>query len=71
METDKLYKKLYLLKAQKRLIVNAPLEFTTLLGNVEFETHVLEKEKAAYDYVHLFATTQEELEALKRSVGAN
>ena len=71
MEIDKLYKKLYLLKAQKRLIVNAPQEFTTLLGDVEFETQVLEKEKAAYDYVHLFAATQEELEALVQKVAPN
>lgn len=61
-------KKLRLGKEDKALIVNAPAEYLALLGDFSFDKKPIAKNKGAYTFVHVFATSQAELEKLVRSV---
>ena len=58
--------KLKLDSSLKALVINAPKSFTELL-NFDVETALHENQKGIYDYVHIFACTQAELESLCQS----
>lgn len=55
-------KKLYFHKAATALIINAPSEYITLIGDVPYDTKP--KKNVAYDFVQVFAIQQSDLEKL-------
>ena len=63
-----IFKKLRLGKDDKALVVNAPAEYLALLDEISFDKKPVAKNKGAYTFVHVFATTQAELEKLVKSV---
>lgn len=64
MPESAVLKKLYFHKAASALIINAPSEYITLIGDVSYDTKPAAKNKGAYDFVQVFALTQSELEKL-------
>jgi hypothetical protein len=57
-------KKLYFHKAASALIINAPGEYITLIGDVAYDTKPAAKKKGSYDFVQVFAIAQSNLEKL-------
>lgn len=62
MPESAVLKKLYFHKAAAALIINAPSEYITLIGDVPYDT--TPKKKSAYDFVQVFAIQQSDLEKL-------
>jgi hypothetical protein len=60
-------KKLRLPGAGNLLIVNAPKEFSAMLGGLAYDRAPQAKKRGAYDFIQVFGETQAELEKLVRS----
>ena len=60
MPESAVLKKLYFHKAASVLIINAPSEYITLIGDVSYDTKP--KKGVAYDFVQVFAIQQSDLE---------
>lgn len=67
MSAEVVLKKLYFHKAASALIINAPAEYTSLIGSVGYDTTPIGKQKGTYDFLQVFATRQEELEKLLKT----
>lgn len=63
MEIEKIQKKLQMHKASAMLVMNAPKSLAELFTGFTPETAIDEARRAVYDYVMLFVTRQEELQA--------
>ncbi|HEY9261250.1 hypothetical protein [Chitinophaga sp.] len=59
MSESAVLKKLYFHKAATALIINAPAEYITLIGEVAYDTKP--KKHVAYDFVQVFAIQQSDL----------
>jgi len=69
MNGPDIIKKIRLDKASKILIINAPKEYLDILKEIEFDTKLTKKHEGKYDFVQVFATSQDELEKLVVQVG--
>lgn len=67
MSGEVVLKKLYFHKATQALIINAPAVYTELIGDVAYDTKPAAKKKGSYDFVQIFATSQQELERLLKA----
>ncbi len=61
MSTE-LFKKLKINITQKMLILNPPAEFTFFVAGLKYDAVLPENPDQRYDYVQLFATSQNEME---------
>jgi hypothetical protein len=66
MKAQEVFKKLRLGTEMKCLILNAPDEYKKVLGKIKYD--VRQGGKGQYDFVQVFATTQDELEKLVKQV---
>ena len=63
------FKKLRFDGSNKALVVNAPKEYLDILVGVEYDSIPLGEKEGFYDFVQVFATSQDELERLVVEVG--
>jgi len=68
MDKEAIFKKLKFGIAGENLIVNAPEEYLSILAGAEFDTVPGDAKLGKYDFVHVFASSQNEMEALIKSV---
>ena len=70
MNAKAVLKKLRLPAGGKILIVNAPKEFSAMLGALAYDRRPSAGKKGAYDFIQVFGETQAELEMLITSVSS-
>lgn len=68
MQND-IIKKLRLDTQGKTLLVNIPDSLLPIFDGISYDTKPLKKNVGTYDYVHVFADNQKQLEELVTSVG--
>ena len=68
MDKEAIFKKLKFGIAGENLIVNAPEEYLSILAGAEFDTVPEDAKLGKYDFVQVFASSQNEMEALIKSV---
>ncbi len=71
MNKSALFKKLRLDPEKKILVINAPPAYGKILEELDFDTTFADQDKGTYDFVQVFATSQDELvELVSRAFGA-
>ena len=68
MNITEILRKLKFDESQKSLIINAPVEYERLLSGVNFNKEYNPSNRATYDFVQIFATSQSELENIVAQV---
>jgi hypothetical protein len=68
MDKEAVFKKLKFGIAVESLIVNAPEEYLSILAGAEFDTVPENAKLGKYDFVQVFASSQNEMEVLIKSV---
>jgi hypothetical protein len=68
MQND-IIKKLRLDSVGKTLLVNLPDSLVPIFDGISYDTKPSKKNLGAYDYVHVFADNQKQLEELVKNVG--
>jgi len=68
MNAAEIFKKLRIDTTKKRLIMNAPQEYETILSDVIYDHEYHEVDKHSYDFVQVFATSMAELEQIIQKV---
>lgn len=68
MDKEAVFKKLKFGIAENSLVVNAPEEFLEALKGADFDTSPVDSKLGKYDFVQVFATSQNEMEELIKSV---
>ncbi len=68
MDKEAIFKKLKFGIAGESLIVNAPEEYLSILADAKFDTVPEDAKLGKYDFVQVFASSQNELEVLIKSV---
>ena len=63
------FKKLRFDDSKIVLVVNAPVEYLDILAGIDYDVEILETRGGGYDFVQVFATSQDELERLVVEVG--
>lgn len=69
MNAAEVFKKLRLDSTKSLLVVNAPAEYAAMLDGVKYDNKPSAKKSGGYDFVQVFAASQEELERLCLEVG--
>lgn len=67
MDKEAIFKKLKFGIAGENLIVNAPEEYLSILAGAEFDTVPEDAKLGKYDFVQVFASSQNEMEVLIKS----
>lgn len=68
MNSENIFKKLRLFPEQKKLIVNAPAKFLTLLADMKFDTQVVSEKAGSYEFIVVFGINKQELAQQMQSV---
>jgi len=68
MDKETIFKKLKFGIAGENLIVNAPEEYLSILAGAEFDTVPEDAKLGKYDFVQVFASSQNEMQVLIKSV---
>ena len=64
MSSSDIFKKLKFDGSKKSLIINAPAEYENLHAGADFDSEYHPANKGTYDFVQIFAISQQELEKL-------